>query len=95
MTRNIWCIWRNLPLENWLRPLGVSHLVPGTWMSGRPPPPDCSGLPLASPLVCYEAIFSGAVVESGPNRPQWLLNVTSDGWFGKTSGPYQHLRKRG
>ncbi|MFY9627130.1 MAG: apolipoprotein N-acyltransferase [Methylocystis sp.] len=81
-----------LPLENWLRPLGVSHLVPGTWDVGVGPRRlTAPGLPLASPLVCYEAIFSGAVVESGPNRPQWLLNVTSDGWFGKTSGPYQHF----
>ena len=47
-------------------------------------------LPSFSPIICYEVIFPAAV--TGPNeRPQWLLNVTNDAWFGLTSGPYQHL----
>jgi apolipoprotein N-acyltransferase len=82
-----------LPLGKWLAPLGVSHLVPGTWDEGvgarRLAAP---GLPLAAPLVCYEAIFPGeATPRDGRERPQWLLNLTNDGWFGATSGPYQHL----
>ena len=48
------------------------------------------GMPDASPLICYEVIFSGAVVAPGP-RPGFLLNVTNDGWFGDSSGPYQHF----
>ncbi len=81
-----------LPFSNLLRPLGLQHLVPGTWDAGEGPRRLIApGLPPAGPLICYEAIFSGAAVEEGAARPQWLLNVTNDGWFGKTSGPYQHF----
>ncbi len=41
-------------------------------------------------LICYEAIFSGEVIDPA-NRPGWLLNVTNDAWFGMTPGPYQHF----
>mgnify|MGYP000188554099 CR=1 FL=1 len=47
-------------------------------------------LPPVSILVCYEAIFPEFAV-SGTNRPEWLLNVTNDAWFGMSSGPYQHF----
>jgi apolipoprotein N-acyltransferase len=48
------------------------------------------GLPAASPLICYEVIFSGDVVAQG-ERPGFLLNITNDAWFGRSSGPYQHF----
>ena len=46
------------------------------------------------PLVCYEIIFPGVgrTVADGA-RPDFLLNVTNDGWFGLTSGPYQHAHQ--
>jgi apolipoprotein N-acyltransferase len=48
--------------------------------------------PPFSPLICYEILFSGNVVEkNSAQKPQWILNLTNDAWFGTTSGPYQHL----
>lgn len=47
-------------------------------------------LPPVQPLICYEAVFSRHLI-AGADRPQWLLQVTNDAWFGKLSGPWQHL----
>jgi len=75
--------------------LPLSKITPGGVDFSSGPGPrtlDLPGLPAASPLICYEAIFPGAVVAAdGQQRPQWLLNVTNDGWFGQSAGPLQHL----
>nr|WP_255561616.1 apolipoprotein N-acyltransferase [Pseudohoeflea sp. DP4N28-3] len=46
----------------------------------------------ALPLICYEAIFP-AQAEIEGNSGDMLINVTNDGWFGATPGPYQHLQQ--
>ncbi len=44
-----------------------------------------------SPLVCYEAIFTQSAIDKNGKRPDLLVNVTNDAWFGNSIGPYQHL----
>ncbi len=46
--------------------------------------------PAFLPLICYEIIFPGRI-QNETKRPQWLVNVTNDAWFGTSTGPYQHL----
>ena len=41
-------------------------------------------------LICYEAIFPDDVVNR-KNKPDWLVVLANDGWYGNSSGPYQHL----
>jgi apolipoprotein N-acyltransferase len=48
------------------------------------------GLPPVAATICYEAIFPGDVLADG-TRPNLILNVTNDAWFGQTPGPYQHF----
>ena len=42
------------------------------------------------PMICYEVIFPDGMDYEG-EKPQAILNVTNDGWFGVTPGPYQHF----
>lgn len=46
--------------------------------------------PEFAPLICYEIIFSDEVVRKD-NKPKWAIVLTNDGWYGISSGPYQHL----
>jgi len=73
-----------LPLDK-IVPIG-GDLVAGQGIKTLPVPKA----PPAGFLVCYEAIFSGQVVES-ERRPAWLINVSNDAWYGLSAGPYQHF----
>ena len=84
-----------LPFQGLLERLGLMQLtkVVGGFQSGdRRRAIDLVGAPKVLPLICYEAIFPGAAVPRG-ERPGWLVNVTNDGWFGISSGPYQHFQQ--
>jgi apolipoprotein N-acyltransferase len=74
--------WFPLPIQ----------LIPGGGFAPGPGPRTyhLPGLPPFGPLICYEAIFGGQIVDRA-DRPAWLVNVTNDAWFGNTSGPRQHL----
>ncbi len=43
-----------------------------------------------SPLLCYEVIFPDKIIDK-KDRPDLLVNLTNDAWFGNSSGPYQHF----
>ncbi|MCP4393831.1 MAG: apolipoprotein N-acyltransferase [Alphaproteobacteria bacterium] len=51
---------------------------------------NIKGLPPAGALICYEVIFPSQVTAK-ENRPSLLINITNDGWYGKTQGPYEHF----
>ncbi len=74
--------WFPLPLQ----------VVPGGGFAPGPGPRTLhvAGLPPVGPMICYEAIFPGEMVD-GRDRPSWLVNVTNDAWFGNSTGPRQHL----
>ena len=42
-------------------------------------------------LICYEAIFPEIAREHVAAGAEVLLNISNDGWYGKSSAPAQHL----
>ncbi len=86
-----------LPFASIISRLGINQFVaiPGGFNAGRSPRLlTAPGLPPILPMVCYEAIFPNEIarrINAQAIRPGALLNVTNDGWFGLTSGPYQHF----
>jgi len=84
-----------LPFQSFLESLGIMQLtkLPGGFIPGeRRRAMDVPRAPRMLPFVCYEIVFPGEARSSG-ERPGWLINLTNDGWFGLSSGPYQHLRQ--
>ncbi len=41
------------------------------------------------PLICYEIIYSGKIFKI--NNFDYIVNISEDGWFGKSIGPEQHF----
>ncbi|MTJ82546.1 MAG: apolipoprotein N-acyltransferase [Telmatospirillum sp.] len=79
-----------MPLHS-LLPLGKITNGAVDFSSGPGPVSlDLPGLPTVGPQICYEVIFPAEVVDE-KHRPAWMLNVTNDGWYGVSAGPYQHL----
>jgi len=84
-----------LPFQNFLESLGLQQLTKqrGGFLAGdRRRLIAVPGAPMALPLICYEVIFPGELLPKGP-RPGWIVNVTNDGWFGISTGPYQHFHQ--
>jgi len=41
------------------------------------------------PLICYEIIYTGNLTKD--NDYDFIINISEDGWFGKSVGPKQHF----
>jgi apolipoprotein N-acyltransferase len=84
-----------LPFQDWMEKLGFVQLtkVQGGFIAGaRRRPMEIPNAPRVLPLICYEAIFPEDVA-AREDRAGWMVNLTNDGWFGISTGPYQHLQQ--
>ncbi len=82
-------------LAAFTRPFGLETLSQyGIGFDPGPGPQTLTlgDIPPFAPLICYEVIFSEYA--SGTNtRPEWLLNISNDSWFGHSAGPSQLLNQ--
>ena len=83
-----------MPFDWFFRYINVGGLAARTelgYTSGSGPSIlNFGALGAALPLICYEAVFAHAV--GGTEiRPNFLIQLTNDAWFGNWSGPQQHL----
>jgi len=82
-----------MPLGNLLARVGIHGLAAndGGGFSTGPGPALISfgDLGQGLPLICYEAVFPNEIIAA--ERPDFLVHITNDAWFGTRSGPYQHL----
>jgi apolipoprotein N-acyltransferase len=84
-----------LPFQDFLESLGLQQLTKlrGGYLPGTARKPmTVPRAPPFLPLICYEIVFPGEAVPRG-ERAGWMVNLTNDGWFGQSSGPYQHLQQ--
>lgn len=85
-----------LPMQTTLESIGLEQLTRwrGGFEIGAIPRPLLAipGLPPVAGLICYEAIFPAEIVQ-GDKRPGLIINITNDGWFGDTTGPWQHFHQ--
>ena len=82
-----------IPLAWLLEPLGLGVLVDqvaGFSAGTGDGLMQVEGLGLVRVLICYEGIFPEEIQGDGP-RPDVLLIITNDAWFGENAGPRQHL----
>ncbi|WP_439614899.1 apolipoprotein N-acyltransferase [Shinella sp.] len=82
-----------MPFADFFEGLGVSAVaMPGGFSAAREHPLLTALGKGFYPLICYEAIFPSEINGSADTAAA-LLNVTNDGWFGNSPGPYQHFHQ--
>jgi apolipoprotein N-acyltransferase len=79
-----------VPLREWLTFAGrltadISDFTPGVeYTVGHADRPFGT-------FICYEAIFPNEIRRFAANGAELLINISNDGWFGRSAAPAQHL----
>jgi apolipoprotein N-acyltransferase len=80
-----------VPLRRWIKFAGrltadIADFTPGTEYRVGQIPGGRFGT-----FICYEAIFPDEIRRFARGGAELLINVSNDGWFGRSAAPAQHL----
>jgi apolipoprotein N-acyltransferase len=80
-----------VPLRQWIKFAGrltadIADFTPGTEYRVGQIPGGSFGT-----FICYEAIFPDEIRRFARGGAELLINVSNDGWFGRSAAPAQHL----
>ena len=84
-----------LPMENTLKKIGLKTITNNYQSYSKGEERDFFKISYDNvsikilPLICYEIIYSGKIFKN--NRFDYIINISEDGWFGKSIGPEQHF----
>ncbi len=67
--------------------LGQAEFAPGKSLTLFEPVPQVK----AGCLICFEVVFPEVAAGLVREGAEFFVNLTNDGWYGNSSGPYQHL----
>ncbi len=87
-----------LPLEKYLQKLGLKKITYGYKSFSKGKRRNVIDIKnkfydfKLLPLICYEIIYSGKINIEKQNV-DLIVNISEDGWFGNSIGPYQHFSK--
>ena len=81
-----------LPFENIFKKVGLKKITRGYQSFSADEKREILDIDKLKfiPLICYEIIYSGKIDQNNKYY-DFILNISEDGWFGKSIGPAQHL----
>ncbi len=81
-----------LPFENFFKKVGLKKITQGYQSFSADDKREILEIDKLKfiPLICYEIIYSGKINQN-KKYYDFILNISEDGWFGKSIGPAQHL----
>ena len=81
-----------LPFENIFKKVGLKKITQGYQSFSADNKREVLNIDQLKfiPLICYEIIYSGNI-NTNKKYYDFILNISEDGWFGKSIGPAQHL----
>jgi apolipoprotein N-acyltransferase len=74
----------------WFRRVPWLSKWSGGFGRGRTLPLYPTSLGRLGVVICYESIFEDLARHYRREGADFLVNITNDGWYGRTAGPYQH-----